>query len=579
MSFDLRSHVVSCPIRRPMCNDQMNRCSRQLSRFVCGALPLFVAFLASSVCAASPPVRAVALRGWQAPGTESGTVFTSFNPFDFALNDAGQVAFQGYFSGASFGGIWTEGAGGLHLIARNGDVPPNLPEPIRYDQFSAPILNEAGQIGFWASLSDGCCERAGSGIWAGGANGLALVARDEMDAPGTPDEVRFSNISATVFNNAGQTAFRSGLAGADASADEAVWSSGGGSLALVARKGRQAVDLPAGVNYDYFSAPLLNNAGHTAFQSYLSGAGVDATNFHAVWSEGSGTLALVARSGDQAPGAPSGAKFDGFSDPALNDAGRTAFWGYLAGPAAGEPLDDGIWLEGNAGLNVVARRGQQAPGTAAGVLFATNGLNTFDSPVLDNRGEVAFRATIDGPGVDETNHEGLWIGKSEHLALLARTGDHAAGTPDGVAFDGFLPYFGGLELNDFGQAAFTAYFRGDDVPGVAVGIWATDRSGELQLIARVGGSIEVAPGDLRTIQQLSLVSDGTGNGDGKPSGLNNRGQVAFWALYTDGEGIFVSDVAAVPEPSAQVLAIVACLVLCGASGVRNCNRTVKVEAR
>ena len=44
----------------------------------------------------------------------------------------------------------------------------------------------------------------------------------------------------------------------------------------------------------------------------LTGSGVDSTNNAGIWSEGSGSLALVARSGSQAPGTPSGVNFSGF---------------------------------------------------------------------------------------------------------------------------------------------------------------------------------------------------------------------------------------------------------------------------
>ncbi len=72
----------------------------------------------------------------------------------------------------------------------------------------------------------------------------------------------------------------------------------------------------------------------------------------------------------------------------------------------------------------------------------------------------------------------------------------------------------------------------------------------MQLIARTSDLLELAPGDFRTISFLGFVS-GTGNSDGRPSGFNNLGQLAFLASFTDGSsGIFVSNLVAVPEPSA-----------------------------
>ena len=46
------------------------------------------------------------------------------------------------------------------------------------------------------------------------------------------------------------------------------------------------------------------------FRADVTGSGVGATNNQGVWSEGSGSLSLVARTGTQAPGAPGGVNFD-----------------------------------------------------------------------------------------------------------------------------------------------------------------------------------------------------------------------------------------------------------------------------
>ena len=59
--------------------------------------------------------------------------------------------------------------------------------------------------------------------------------------------------------------------------------------------------------------------------------------------------------------------------------------------------------------------------------------------------------------------------------------------------------------------------------------------------------------DLRTIEFLSP--------DSGHIGFNDRGQVAFYARFTDGtSGVFVSGAVAIPEPSA-VLAFITCLAL------------------
>jgi hypothetical protein len=90
------------------------------------------------------------------------------------------------------------------------------------------------------------------------------------------------------------------------------------------------------------------------------------------------------------------------------------------------------------------------------------------------------------------------------------------------------------------------------------GIWAQDRDGVLQLIVREGQQLDVDDGpgiDLRTINCLCYAT---------PPTINNLGQVVFRAAFTDGsQGIFVSNLVAVPEPYAVGLAAIGLLTMIG----------------
>lgn len=180
------------------------------------------------------------------------------------------------------------------------------------------------------------------------------------------------------------------------------------------------------------------------------------------------------------------------------------------------------------------------------------GVRFFDfdgRPLLNNAGQMVFLAGLVGGGV---NSSSIWSEVSGNLALVARTRSQAPGTPTGVTF--LIIDSSSVVLNDAGQIAFVAFLSGTGVNSMNnSGIWATDRNGDLQLIARAGELLEISPGNLRTISSLSLVGH-TGNGDGKPSGFNNRGQLAFHAKFTDDTaGIFVSNLVAIPEPSSLLL--------------------------
>ena len=182
--------------------------------------------------------------------------------------------------------------------------------------------------------------------------------------------------------------------------------------------------------------------------------------------------------------------------------------------------DSGIFT--SAGLLV--REGDEAPGTG-GATFS----DLKRSPALNNAGETAFRADLTGPGVTGANDSGIFTS----AGLVAREGDVAPGT-GGATFS----FFRAPALNDAGETAFLADLTGPNDRGIFTGAG---------LVAREGDLIDFGGGDLRTI--LSLVFSG--------NGLNNQGELAFFASFTDGsQAIVIADLsstAVVPLPAPLAL--------------------------
>ena len=118
----------------------------------------------------------------------------------------------------------------------------------------------------------------------------------------------------------------------------------------------------------------------------------------------------------------------------------------------------------------------------------------------------------------------------------------------GMAAPGTNATFGSFirntpSINRFGQIATQAILI---EPGGAnkPSLWATDLEGNLVMIARVGGSLEVAPADVRTVTSLSMLAF-HGDDDGKPRGLNDLGQIVFSATFGEGlSGVFLSNAVA-----------------------------------
>ena len=343
-------------------------------------------------------VTLIARSGVQAPGALSGVALSTIAPTP-RMNDAGQVLFSGSVSGtgidaANDWGIWLYSSGTTGLIAREGSPAPHTPAGVNFGHVASTLLNGAGQTAFTATLiGEGVTAANGIGIWAGGVDSLTLTARAGDPAPGASAAVSFADFSFfPTLNAAGQVAFKASLAGAGVSTanDTGIWSTGGGSLGLVAREGSLAAGMGAGVNYGELADPVMNAAGETAFRAPLAGEGINASNDTGLWFGLPGSLDLIAREGAAAPGTPEGVAFAVFDAPVLNAAGQIAFVGGLTGVGVTASNDRGIWATDAAGaLQLIVREGDSIE-VAPGVMRTVNALATLVSTGDDGGGPSGF---------------------------------------------------------------------------------------------------------------------------------------------------------------------------------------------
>src|SRR5438552_2883308 len=73
--------------------------------------------------------------------------------------------------------------------------------------------------------------------------------------------------------------------------------------------GQSAPGTPADVSFADFIAPTINMSGKITFFGQVSGSSVDFSNNYGFWTVADDDVRLLARSGDQAPGAPAGVVF------------------------------------------------------------------------------------------------------------------------------------------------------------------------------------------------------------------------------------------------------------------------------
>jgi hypothetical protein len=195
--------------------------------------------------------------------------------------------------------------------------------------------------------------------------------------------------------------------------------------------------------------------------------------------------------------------------------------------------------------------------------------NWFSAPSINSRGEILFTGYLAAPDITTPNYSGAWVTDIEgNFRLVAHAGQEVPGMEPDQSFQSVRA----AAINAAGQVVVEGTFRWD-----GIGIWAEDRAGRLRLIVRSGQLIDVDDGPIESLRQVSQLwfLGYSGNDDGRPSGFNDRGELAFLARFTDGSsGLFVSQLATLPEPPSTSLTCVFAVASLARRQARSCfNRS------
>jgi hypothetical protein len=304
---------------------------------------------------------------------------------------------------------------------------------------------------------------------------LSVVAVTGQAAPGSGGG-GFSEFSAPAINTSDGVAF---LASVSTSSNIGIWANQGtDTLALITQTGVTAPDTTA--TFASFSdVPLYNNANRVAFLGTISGTGVTSATNSGVWSSSTGTLRLIARAGDAAPG---GSTFSNLVATALTGT-NTVVVSYMAVTGSVTTAnDEGIWegtLEGN--LAPVLRSGDTIGGHVLANPFVLASSQTLlqgqGRAFASNSGDVAIRGTF----TDKSTGIVTSIGGTEALAYASGGIAPGTGTATFSAFSDPI-----INVNDHVAFEATLASGGGVTTANNAGIWAQDSTGTLQLIARTG---------------------------------------------------------------------------------------------
>ncbi|HYE19163.1 MAG TPA: dockerin type I repeat-containing protein [Tepidisphaeraceae bacterium] len=470
-------------------------------------------------------------------GGAAGSKFTFFGAP--SINASGTVAFRSQASGFS---LYTGLPGAIVPVALSGAQAPDLPAGTTFSIPDSRVpINAAGAVAFASSYS-GTASGRGGFVHAGGASASVVLPGDPLvghPTGGTFDSFGTNGHRVLLADNE-TLAYHSWTSTFPNAGRFGVWAGPSkAGMTKAALSDDPAPTLPAGVHFNSIEYPVMNPSGVLAFRASLNGPGTTFYDRDGIWSGPANDVRPVVRSDAPAPGTAS--KFYSFSDPSISRSGQVAFHADLD---FSSPFDqsEGIWAGTAGALRLVARAGTAAPGTGG----ATFGYFMGD-PHVNSAGTVSFASPLSGAGISTTtNGRALFTGyDASHLTLVARTGDHAPGTPDGTVYA--WPSDFAHALNDLGQIAFVASLTGGDVTSANDnGLWVYDPILGTRLVVREGQTLQVAPGVTRTVSSIDMLVDAA-TGDGRGTSLNDRGQIAFTLGFTSGIncGVFIADIGGV----------------------------------
>jgi hypothetical protein len=494
--------------------------------------------IAAFAAAQSLPATVVAREGQAAPGVDGATLAQLGNRP--RLGAGGHVAFGASLSG---GGVTSENDAALWV-----GMPNNLQVAIRKE---AGLVSSifSGNVG--VDAGGGVSGFHTSGLFSylpGGNGGNTLVAQPRVtSAPGFGGGATYTGFygspSAHASSSTGAVAFEASVSGGDAvsGSNSGIFAGTPGAVQLVARTGAAAPGATGTAPmYLEFTDQRINAGGQVAFATSLTGAGTNQRAIY-VWSPGGAPAALAAQIGTPLPGISATTTLINLDQTiGFNDAGQVAFQGQISGTEAGF----GIWAGAPGEVKLIARTG--TPTSIGGTVF----LGPDAGPRINLAGQVAFGSSIGGAGVSAANDRVLLVAGGGGASPVARTGTMAPGTSGGVTFS----QLGLVEaINGRGQVAFTGTLAGTGVTTANdKGLWA-GIPGFVSLVAREGDQIDVDPGEgvlMKTISSFNFAGDfpNVPNTTSYSSAaLNDAGQIAWWAEFTDSTtAVFLTDV---PLPS------------------------------
>lgn len=451
---------------------------------------------------------------------------------------AGEVVF---WSGGSdtANGLWKWNNGSASPIVRAGDVIGDMSVA---NVGTAVVANSAGQLA--VKLNGGLYRATPSGPTAGYSYEPFVVPGQIMPHFEHPTSVVYDDFTLGPNGHMSVTAEE-----ANTNSRRGWFAGVPGSVQLLARENEPN---PLGYTPAFIEVGSADAAGRFSYFVY-NASGTSGPTYRV---DLHGAALQIAAPGTPAPG--TSLNFGTWGSPAIssNTSGTVAFSASLQ--TSGH-LTFGVWTGDPQQSQLLALGGTRAPGTP-------KNFNNFYGQTISENGNTAFYS-----GLDDNQTNGIWAGAPGSIAKVAVTGELLPGSSLALTGIDMWPL-----VNDLGQVAFLGVRDGtSNLRDGGDGLWAGEPS-NLRLIAQRGDVFDLG-GQARVVDRLFMIldSDMAGLGQyssGKARGLDDQGDLLFFARFTDGSMALM--MANVPEPAAGALACAGVLYWVGAA---RCRRRSSVD--
>jgi hypothetical protein len=280
----------------------------------------------------------------------------------------------------------------MRLVVATGQAAPTGGSFDRFDIASQPIVAPVNVRGHVAFYASVIRSKTAEGIFLATGQHFIKVAAVGDVVPGGGKLSEFAKHPIPALNDSDKVAFGAAVAGARAT--EGVFVASEGSLQVVALSGTDAPGIPTGTFLE-FDSPAINNRDEVAFVATVRRG---RETLQALYLYSNGKLRKLVAEGDPTP---RGGTFDKFGVPAINNKGVIAFPAVLDHAA----VLGGIFVTGTRDLRLLLSVGELEPNGAMLVRFSERvAINDEDNIALgahlrfsnDNK-EAVLLVTPDGP--------------------------------------------------------------------------------------------------------------------------------------------------------------------------------------